>query len=144
MPVTMERDLKAALRGTDPSIPLVFVSGNHDLGNTPTPSTLEQYCSAWGDDYFSFWEPRPKHVLVFQHIPLYLKSPDEDDDYFNLQREVRQSLLERFKRAGETVQHFAQGHFARSLQIPAHPVSLRPSRDQRRQKKRAALPCEEL
>lgn len=76
-------------------------------------------------------EPRPKHVLVFQHIPLYLKSPDEDDNYFNLQREVRQSLLERFKKAGETaalispspphadrlaaaqgpVQHFAQGHF---------------------------------
>lgn len=50
-----ERDLKAALSGTDPSIPLVFVSGNHDLGNTPTPKTIEDYCKAWGDDYFSFW-----------------------------------------------------------------------------------------
>lgn len=50
-----ERDLKAALKGTDPSIPLVFVSGNHDLGNTPTLATVEQYCKAWGDDYFSFW-----------------------------------------------------------------------------------------
>lgn len=50
-----ERDLKAALKGTDPSIPLVFVSGNHDLGNTPTPSSVEQYCNSWGDDYFSFW-----------------------------------------------------------------------------------------
>ncbi|KAF0025195.1 hypothetical protein F2P81_022076 [Scophthalmus maximus] len=136
-----ERDLRAALKGTDPSIPLVFVSGNHDLGNTPTPGTVEQYRSAWGDDYFSFWvggvfclvlnsqlfydasacpqlkeaqetwleeqlsrassstEPKPKHVLVFQHIPLYLKSPDEEDDYFNLQREVRQNLLDRFKKA---------------------------------------------
>ncbi|KAM7371083.1 hypothetical protein PAMP_010579 [Pampus punctatissimus] len=137
-----ERDLKAVLKGTDPSIPLVFVSGNHDLGNTPTPGTVEQYCSAWGDDYFSFWvggvlclvlnsqlfydasacpqlkeaqetwleeqlsrasssstETKPKHVLVFQHIPLYLKSPDEEDDYFNLQRVVRQNLLDRFKRA---------------------------------------------
>ncbi|AWP17391.1 putative calcineurin-like phosphoesterase domain-containing protein 1 [Scophthalmus maximus] len=138
-----ERDLRAALKGTDPSIPLVFVSGNHDLGNTPTPGTVEQYRSAWGDDYFSFWvggvfclvlnsqlfydasacpqlkeaqetwleeqlsrassstEPKPKHVLVFQHIPLYLKSPDEEDDYFNLQREVRQNLLDRFKKAGQ-------------------------------------------
>ncbi|XP_035988009.1 serine/threonine-protein phosphatase CPPED1 isoform X1 [Fundulus heteroclitus] len=143
-----ERDLKDALKGTDPSIPLVFVSGNHDLGNTPTPSTVEQYCGAWGDDYFSFWvggvlclvlnsqlfydasacpqlkeaqetwleaqlskassssssssstEPKPKHILVFQHIPLYLKSPDEEDDYFNLQKEVRRRLLDRFKRAG--------------------------------------------
>lgn len=53
-----ERDLKAALKGTDPSIPLVFVSGNHDLGNTPTPSSVEQYCNSWGDDYFSFWVNR--------------------------------------------------------------------------------------
>ncbi|KAL7372927.1 hypothetical protein ABVT39_024127 [Epinephelus coioides] len=137
---SQEQDLKAALKGTDPTIPLVFVSGNHDLGNTPTPRTLEQYCSAWGNDYFSFWvggvfclvlnsqlfydasacphlkeaqeiwleeqlsrassstEPKPKHILVFQHIPLYLKSPDEEDDYFNLQRVVRQDLLDRFKK----------------------------------------------
>lgn len=47
-------------------------------------------------------EPKPKHVLVFQHIPLYLKSPDEEDDYFNLQRGVRQNLLDRFKKAGRT------------------------------------------
>ncbi|XP_064858385.1 serine/threonine-protein phosphatase CPPED1 [Oncorhynchus nerka] len=49
-----ERDLKVALRGTDPSIPLVFVSENHDLRNTPTPETVAQFCNAWGDDYFSF------------------------------------------------------------------------------------------
>uniref|UniRef100_A0A674CY77 Uncharacterized protein n=1 Tax=Salmo trutta TaxID=8032 RepID=A0A674CY77_SALTR len=49
------RDLKVALRGTDPSIPLVFVSENHDLGNTPTPETAAQFCNTWGDDYFSFW-----------------------------------------------------------------------------------------
>ena len=46
-------------------------------------------------------EPKPKHVLVFQHIPLYLKSPEEEDDYFNLQRAVRQNLLDRFKKAGK-------------------------------------------
>uniref|UniRef100_A0A3Q1G735 Calcineurin-like phosphoesterase domain containing 1 n=1 Tax=Acanthochromis polyacanthus TaxID=80966 RepID=A0A3Q1G735_9TELE len=149
-----ERDLKAALKGTDPSIPLVFVSGNHDLGNTPTPSTVEQYCNAWGDDYFSFWvggvlclvlnsqlfydasacpqlkeaqetwleaqlsrassstEPKPKHVLVFQHIPLYLESPDEEEQYFNLQREVRQNLLDRFKKAG--VKAVFSGHYHRN------------------------------
>lgn len=50
----------------------------------------------------SVQEPKPKHVLVFQHIPLYLKTPDEEDDYFNLQRAVRQNLLDRFKKAGRT------------------------------------------
>uniref|UniRef100_A0A8C8JXL2 Uncharacterized protein n=1 Tax=Oncorhynchus tshawytscha TaxID=74940 RepID=A0A8C8JXL2_ONCTS len=39
------RDLKVALRGTDPSIPLVFVSENHDLRNTPTPETVAQFCN---------------------------------------------------------------------------------------------------
>ncbi|KAM8890590.1 serine/threonine-protein phosphatase CPPED1 isoform 2-T3 [Synchiropus picturatus] len=151
-----EQDLKMALKDTDPSIPLVFVSGNHDLGNTPTPRTLQQYCSAWGDDYFSFWvggvlclvlnsqlfydasacpqqkeaqeswleehlrrassstteKSKPIHVLVFQHIPLFLKNPDEDDDYFNLQRGVRQELLQRFKRAG--VKAVFSGHYHRN------------------------------
>ncbi|KAM6951348.1 serine/threonine-protein phosphatase CPPED1 [Aplochiton taeniatus] len=151
-----ERDLKGALRATHPSIPLVFVSGNHDLGNTPTPDSVEQYRHAWGDDYFSFWvggvmclvlnsqffydasacpdlkeaqeawleeqlqkasssssgAPGPKHLLVFQHIPLYLKSPEEEDDYFNLQTAVRKSLLDRFKRAG--VKAVFSGHYHRN------------------------------
>ncbi|XP_077481222.1 serine/threonine-protein phosphatase CPPED1 isoform X3 [Stigmatopora argus] len=149
-----ERDLKMVLKDTDPSIPLVFVSGNHDLGNTPTPATVEQYCRAWGDDYFSFWvggvlflvlnsqlyfdssacpqlreaqeswldtqlskvssssSLKPKHVVVFQHIPLYISKPDEEDDYFNLQREVRQKLIHRFKEAGVTA--VFSGHYHRN------------------------------
>uniref|UniRef100_A0A3P9KBE2 Serine/threonine-protein phosphatase CPPED1 n=1 Tax=Oryzias latipes TaxID=8090 RepID=A0A3P9KBE2_ORYLA len=149
-----ERDLKEALKGTDPSIPLIFVSGNHDIGNTPTPSSLENFCKTWGDDYFSFWvggvlclvlnsqlffdasacpqlkeaqetwledqlstaasssSAGPKHILVFQHIPLYLKRPDEENDYFNLQKEVRQKLLDRFRKAG--VKAVFSGHYHRN------------------------------
>uniref|UniRef100_A0A3B3UZ28 Calcineurin-like phosphoesterase domain containing 1 n=1 Tax=Poecilia latipinna TaxID=48699 RepID=A0A3B3UZ28_9TELE len=147
-----ERDLKEALSGMDRSIPLVFVSGNHDLDQVPTPSTVEQYCRVWGDDYFSFWvggvfclvlnsqlyfnasacpqqkeaqetwleaqlsrassAPKPKHILVFQHIPLYVKSPDEQDEYINLPQEVRQNLMERFKRAGVTA--IFSGHYHRN------------------------------
>lgn len=65
-----ERDLKAALSGTHPSIPLVFVSGNHDLGNTPTPGTVEDYCKAWGDDYFSFWV-RNLYVFINFYVLLH-------------------------------------------------------------------------
>lgn len=134
------KDLKAALRGIDPDIPLVFVSGNHDLGNAPTPDTVEQFCRDWGDDYFTFWvggvlclvlnsqfffdssgcpeltaaqevwlekqlqraaRTPCRHVLVFQHIPLFLRAPEEEDDYFNLQRGIREHLIQRFKQAGE-------------------------------------------
>ncbi|KAJ3608300.1 hypothetical protein NHX12_025349, partial [Muraenolepis orangiensis] len=123
-----EEDLKGALRGMDPSIPLVFVSGNHDLGNTPTPATVQQYRRAWGDDYCSFWVggvlclvlnsqlfydsslcPALKEeqdlwldrqlLCCSTHIPLYLKTPDEEDDYFNLQKDARLRLLEKFKAA---------------------------------------------
>ncbi|KAI4800419.1 hypothetical protein KUCAC02_013248, partial [Chaenocephalus aceratus] len=133
-------DLKKALKEDGPLHPTGVRHWEPRPGEHPTPGRMSSSCSAWGNDYFSFWvggvlclvlnsqlfhdasacpqlkeaqetwleeqlsrasssaEPKPKHVLVFQHIPLYLKTPDEEDDYFNLKREVRQSL-ERFKRA---------------------------------------------
>ncbi|XP_023653012.2 serine/threonine-protein phosphatase CPPED1 [Paramormyrops kingsleyae] len=149
-----EKDLKAALKGMNPSIPLVFVSGNHDLGNTPTAQSVQQYRQGWGDDYFSFWvgdvlflvlnsqfffdgsacpelgeaqdawletqlqmaTATPcRHLVVFQHIPLFLRSPDEDDDYFNLQRAVRERLIGRFQRAG--VKAVFSGHYHRNAGV---------------------------
>nr|XP_047920119.1 serine/threonine-protein phosphatase CPPED1 isoform X5 [Anser cygnoides] len=133
-----ERDLKNILKNTDQDIPLVFVSGNHDIGNTPTRETIDNYCKSWGDDYFSFWvggvfflvlnsqlyfdsskcpelkqaqdvwlneqlavaeKHKCKHIIVFQHIPLFLREPDEDHDYFNLEKSVRQGIMEKFHKA---------------------------------------------
>ncbi|XP_048351235.1 serine/threonine-protein phosphatase CPPED1 isoform X2 [Sphaerodactylus townsendi] len=133
------RDLKNVLKGLRRDVPAVFVSGNHDLGNVPTPETIDDYCRQWGDDYFAFWvggvfflvlnsqlyfdhskcpeqkkaqdawlaeqlalagKRACKHAVVFQHIPLFLKSPDEEQDYFNLEKSVRQELLDRFRQAG--------------------------------------------
>lgn len=146
-----ERDLKAVLQKADPDIPLVFVSGNHDIGNTPTPETLQSFCNNWGDDYFSFWvggiffmvlntqlffdaskcpeqkenqdrwlaeqlalaKQRPcQRVIVFQHIPLFLQNPDEDNNYFNLEKSLRQELLEMFHEAG--VKAVFSGHYHRN------------------------------
>ncbi|KAK7073568.1 Serine/threonine-protein phosphatase cpped1 [Halocaridina rubra] len=47
------KDFKKVFAGLD--IPLVCVCGNHDVGNTPTPSTVAGYKKDFGDDYFSFW-----------------------------------------------------------------------------------------
>lgn len=49
------KDLQQVLRKVDSGIPLVLVSGNHDVGNTPTPETIAEFQETWGDDYFSFW-----------------------------------------------------------------------------------------
>ncbi|XP_072204922.1 serine/threonine-protein phosphatase CPPED1 [Excalfactoria chinensis] len=146
-----EQDLKNVLKNTDQDIPLVFVSGNHDIGNTPTRETIDNYCKNWGDDYFSFWvggvfflvlnsqlyfdsskcpelkqaqdawldgqlaaaeQHKCKHIIVFQHIPLFLRTPDEDHDYFNLEKSVRQEIMEKFHKAG--VKAVFSGHYHRN------------------------------
>ncbi|XP_013032367.1 serine/threonine-protein phosphatase CPPED1 isoform X6 [Anser cygnoides] len=146
-----ERDLKNILKNTDQDIPLVFVSGNHDIGNTPTRETIDNYCKSWGDDYFSFWvggvfflvlnsqlyfdsskcpelkqaqdvwlneqlavaeKHKCKHIIVFQHIPLFLREPDEDHDYFNLEKSVRQGIMEKFHKAG--IKAVFSGHYHRN------------------------------
>ncbi|XP_040430899.1 serine/threonine-protein phosphatase CPPED1 isoform X2 [Cygnus olor] len=146
-----ERDLKNILKNIDQDIPLVFVSGNHDIGNTPTRETIDNYCKSWGDDYFSFWvggvfflvlnsqlyfdsskcpelkqaqdvwlneqlavaeKHKCKHIIVFQHIPLFLREPDEDHDYFNLEKSVRQGIMEKFHKAG--IKAVFSGHYHRN------------------------------
>ncbi|XP_070424630.1 serine/threonine-protein phosphatase CPPED1 isoform X4 [Equus przewalskii] len=132
-------DLQRVLRDVDSEIPLVFVSGNHDVGNVPTPETIEEFQQTWGDDYFSFWvggvlflvlnsqflydasrcpalkqaqdqwldqqlsiagQRKCQHAIVFQHIPLFLESIDEDDDYFNLSKPVRKEMVDKLSKAG--------------------------------------------
>ncbi|XP_030085587.1 serine/threonine-protein phosphatase CPPED1 isoform X1 [Serinus canaria] len=146
-----EQDLKNVLKNTDQDIPLVFVSGNHDIGNTPSRETIDEFCQNWGDDYFSFWvggvfflvlnsqlyfdsskcpelrqaqdawldeqlavaaNQKCKHIIVFQHIPLFLSQPDEDDDYFNLEKSVRQEIMEKFHKAG--IRAVFSGHYHRN------------------------------
>ncbi|XP_068942279.1 serine/threonine-protein phosphatase CPPED1 isoform X3 [Petaurus breviceps papuanus] len=133
------KDLKKVLKEVDKEIPLVFVSGNHDIGNVPTSEAIEEYRCTWGDDYFSFWvggvlflvlnsqlyvdsskcpslklaqdqwldiqlatakQRMCKHAIVFQHIPLFLKTADEEDDYFNISKPIRQELVDKFTEAG--------------------------------------------
>lgn len=135
-----QKDFKDVFAELDPDIPLVCVCGNHDVGNTPTPETVQQYRTSFGDDYFSFWCGGVffivinsqyywdrslvediaaehdqwlelqlskihcsgcKHAVIFQHIPWFLKSPD-DEDYgiFTLKKENRMKMLEKFKKAG--------------------------------------------
>ncbi|XP_044927976.1 serine/threonine-protein phosphatase CPPED1 isoform X3 [Mustela nigripes] len=144
-------DLQRVLARVDRDIPLVLVSGNHDVGNTPTPETVAEFQRTWGDDYFSFWvggvlflvlnsqfwydasrcpalkqaqdqwldqqlrvagRRHCQHAIVFQHIPLFLRSIDEDDDYFNLTKSVRKEVANKLTRAGVTA--VFSGHYHRN------------------------------
>lgn len=50
-----------------------------------------------------------RHVVVFQHHPVFVKTPDEPDAYFNLPLERRMSYLELLKQNG--VRHVFAGHY---------------------------------
>lgn len=146
-----EEDFIKVLKELHPDIPLVCVCGNHDVGNTPTPSAIQDYRDKFGDDYFTFYcagvkfivlnsqyfeDPslvqelaseqelwldqqledaksgKYNHVIVFQHIPLFLRNPDEEKEYFNFEVELRKKLLKKFHDAG--VRAIFCGHYHRN------------------------------
>jgi len=53
-----------------------------------------------------------QHVFVFQHHPLFLKQPDEEDEYFNIPRDRRMPVLEVLQDAG--VRAVFAGHYHRN------------------------------
>ena len=46
---------KETMAGIDPSIALLCLCGNHDLGNLPNKATVDLFTSRFGSDYFAFW-----------------------------------------------------------------------------------------
>ncbi|XP_077232334.1 uncharacterized protein LOC143868819 [Tasmannia lanceolata] len=53
-----------------------------------------------------------KYSIVFEHIPWFLSHFDEEDDYFNIKRQVRLGWLRKFKDAGVT--KIMCGHYHRN------------------------------
>ncbi|VDO07130.1 unnamed protein product [Rodentolepis nana] len=47
-------------------------------------------------------------IIVFQHIPLFRMSSDEDDDYFVIPKGTREDLMNRYYKAG--IRHVFSGH----------------------------------
>ena len=41
-----------------------------------------------------------RHLVIFQHIPWYIKEADEPKEYFNIDLETRKRMLNKFKTAG--------------------------------------------
>lgn len=53
-----------------------------------------------------------KYSIVFEHIPWFLEHYDEEDDYFNIKKQVRLIWLRKFKDAGVT--KIMCGHYHRN------------------------------
>jgi len=50
--------------------------------------------------------------VIFQHIPWFVKAPDEEKFYFNIEMDLRIKMLTKFKRAG--VCKIFCGHYHRN------------------------------
>ncbi len=53
-----------------------------------------------------------KHIMVFLHHPLFLKTANEKDEYFNIPSETRKRYLDLFKKYG--IQYVFAGHYHRN------------------------------
>jgi 3',5'-cyclic AMP phosphodiesterase CpdA len=144
-------EYKRVLRELDPSIPVYNVAGNHDVGDVPTPATLDEYRSAFGQDYYTFsasgifgivldsnlirspegdpeaasqqeaWldktlasaKSNPKQqIVVFQHIPYFIRDANESVGYFNISQPARRKYLDLLEEAG--VKYIFTGHYHRN------------------------------
>ena len=140
-------EYKRILKKLDSSIKVFSVAGNHDVGNAPTPATLDWFHTAIGPDYYTFSEEgilgvvldsnlirspetdldaaqrqeqwlktvltrarlNPKQqIVVFQHIPYFVHTPEEADGYFNIPGPTRRRYLDLLENAG--VKYAFAGH----------------------------------
>ncbi len=53
-----------------------------------------------------------RQILVFQHVPYFLKSADEKDQYFNIPQPARRKYLDLLESAG--VRYVYAGHYHRN------------------------------
>ncbi len=56
----------------------------------------------------------PRHIVIFQHHPWFLKTADEVDQYFNIPVARRSTYLELFRAAG--VRYLFSGHYHRNAE----------------------------
>ena len=62
-----------------------------------------------------------RQIVVFQHIPYFLKSADEKDQYFNIPQPARRKYLEMLQTAG--VHYVYAGHYHRNVVAKDGPLT---------------------
>jgi len=62
--IQQEKDFKEAMQLVDPSIPLLCLCGNHDIGDRPNAATIKRYTQQFGDDYYVFWCHGVKCIVI--------------------------------------------------------------------------------
>lgn len=83
-------EYKRILRKLDPSIPVYNVAGNHDVGNIPTPQTVDAFRAAFGPDYYTFSHGEIFGIVLDSNL---IRSPEGDPDGAREQEEWLEKTL---------------------------------------------------
>lgn len=83
-------EYKRILKELDPSIPVYNVAGNHDVGNVPTPATIDAYRAAFGPDYYTFSEGDIFGIVLDSNL---IRSPQDDPEAARQQEEWLEKTL---------------------------------------------------
>lgn len=83
--------LKLALSRVASDIPLVLLSGNHDIGNNADMDSIHTYTSAFGDDFFSFKHGGVEFVCLNTQL---FKLPDNCSDAARAHAHAQNTWLE--------------------------------------------------
>jgi 3',5'-cyclic AMP phosphodiesterase CpdA len=83
-------EYKRVLQELNPSIPVYSVAGNHDVGNIPTPATLDAYHTAIGRDYYTFSAGEIFGIVLDSNL---IRSPEGDPDAARRQEEWLEKTL---------------------------------------------------
>jgi 3',5'-cyclic AMP phosphodiesterase CpdA len=83
-------EYKRILQKLDPSIPVYSVAGNHDVGNVPTPATLDGFHAAIGRDYYTFFLGEIFGVVLDSNL---IRSPEGDPEAARQQEEWLERTL---------------------------------------------------
>ena len=76
-----------------------FIITNTQLWKSPLKGESEKH-DKWVKQQLTVAKEKSSPIFIVAHYPLFLKSPDEKEQYFNLPKEKRHELLKLYKESG--------------------------------------------
>lgn len=99
-------DFQKVFNGLHPDIAVVCLCGNHDIGNRPTPASIEKFRDAFGDEYLAFWVNGTYNIVLNNVL---FTNPDGAEKIFIQQLDWLEERLE-----------YANRHQAAQIFVFAH------------------------
>lgn len=90
---------------------VLFITVNSQYYYNSSLKSLKDVQDTWLDKQLEL-AAIAKHVVIFQHIPLFVKHADEDEHYGNFPTGERFKMLKKLKNAG--VRYVFAGHYHRN------------------------------